>query len=56
MKIDVDTARDTVSLYGFGLNEATRLRTKTITKAVSGVVDVDNNLTARNSWQLPSYL
>lgn len=49
MKIDVDTKRGAVSLYGPAPSEAARLRATDIAKAVKGVLNVDNKLTVKTS-------
>jgi len=48
MKIDVDTKRGAVSLYGPAPSEAARLRATDIVKAVKGVSGIDNKLTVKN--------
>lgn len=47
MKIDIDTKRGAVSLYGPAPSEAARLRATDIAKAVKGVSNVDNKLTVK---------
>ena len=47
LKIDVDTKKGVVSLYGPAPSEAARVRATAIAKAVKGVSDVDNKLTVK---------
>lgn len=49
LKIDVDTKKGVVSLYGPAPSEAARLRATNIAKAVRGVSSVDNKLTVKTS-------
>ena len=49
LKIDVDTKKGVVSLYGPAPSEAARLRASDIAKAVKGVLSVDNKLTVKTS-------
>jgi osmotically-inducible protein OsmY len=49
VKIDVDSKRGTVSLYGPAPSEEARLRATVIARGVKGVVDVDNKLTVKTS-------
>ena len=49
LKIDVDTKKGVVSLYGPAPSEAARLRATNIAKAVRGVLSVDNKLTVKTS-------
>ena len=49
LKIDVDTQKGVVSLYGPAPSEAARLRATNIAKAVRGVSSVDNKLTVKTS-------
>ena len=49
LKIDVDTKKGVVSLYGPAPSEAARIRATDIAKAVKGVSGVDNKLTVKTS-------
>lgn len=49
LKIDVDTKKGVVSLYGPAPSEAARLRATDIAKAVKGVSGVENKLTVKTS-------
>ncbi len=48
-KIDIDTKKGVVSLYGPAPSEAARMRATDIAKAVKGVSGVDNKLTVKTS-------
>ncbi|MBC7708466.1 MAG: BON domain-containing protein [Rhizobacter sp.] len=47
LKIDIDTKKGVVSLYGPAPSEAARLRATDIAKAVKGVSGVENKLTVK---------
>ncbi len=49
IKIDIDTKRGVVSLYGPAPSEAARMRATDIAKAVKGVSGVENKLTVKSS-------
>jgi len=49
LKIDVDTKKGVVSLYGPAPSEAARMRATDIAKAVKGVSSVENKLTVKTS-------
>ena len=49
LKIDVDTRRGVVSLYGPASSESARSRATAIAAAVKGVTSVDNKLTVKTS-------
>ncbi len=49
IKIDIDTKRGVVSLYGPAPTEAARMRATEIAKAVKGVSGVENKLTVKTS-------
>ena len=49
LKIDIDTKKGVVSLYGPAPSEAARMRATDIAKAVKGVSSVDNKLTVKTS-------
>lgn len=49
LKIDVDTKKGVVSLYGPAPSEAARMRATDIAKAVKGVSGVENKLTVKTS-------
>ncbi len=48
IKIDVDTANGTVSIYGPAPTESARARATEIARAVKGVVGVNNKLTVKS--------
>lgn len=49
LKIDIDTKRGVVRLYGPAPSEAARMRATDIAKAVKGVSGVENKLTVKTS-------
>ena len=49
LKIDVDTKKGVVSLYGPAPSEAARMRATDIAKAVKGVSSVENKLTVKSN-------